>query len=76
LQLSEAAGMACAIATLVRTLQQTILGRNFQQPPFSKPRFWYYRDSQSIVSGIAADACLVPVPPAALIDPIHALRIE
>ena len=30
--------------------------RNLQQLPFSIPRFWHYRDGQSVFSGIAADA--------------------
>jgi len=30
--------------------------RNLQQLPFSIPRFWHYRDAQSVFSGIAADA--------------------
>src|SRR5438270_10816976 len=30
--------------------------RNLQQLPFSIPRFWHYRDGQSVFSGLAADA--------------------
>jgi len=30
--------------------------RNMQQLPFSVPRFWYYRDGQTVFSSIAADS--------------------
>src|SRR4051812_17059586 len=29
--------------------------RNMQQLPFSVPRFWHYRDGQTVFSGMAAD---------------------
>ena len=30
--------------------------RNMQQLPFSVPRFWHFRDGQSVFSGMAADS--------------------
>src|ERR1700737_85561 len=30
--------------------------RNLQQLPFSVPRFWHYRDNQTVFSEVAADA--------------------
>lgn len=69
--LAVAIGMNTAIFTLINDLFLRALPfkdparllrvwgeakeRNLRELPFSIPRFWHYRDSQSVFSGIAAD---------------------